>query len=338
MSPDDKALLSVLLDDEASPDEVASALALLERKPELMSYVDRHQWLRAHWQKEYAGPQLDLRAGIWENIAAEDKASEAGLVDELALRREARGLAKVMNQTNSSDDATSAESEQTVVITVDGPLAPSVPVAQSEVASASEASIADVRTETAVAMSQVPQKRWWQPVAQFAVAASVCAGVVGMWFFEQPPTTVTRGANLVAGVDAQPVPFNDEVARSQTAVASQFVASALNNGATVASTGALSSGQQSPIGRSTLVLPNALAGNTVVGGAVAPQLVVEPPVHESTDFVSLESLAAQERVRLQSYYMMHTGNSAMMQPAHGMQLVRIVDMPPSPQLRAVSGQ
>jgi hypothetical protein len=55
------------------------------------------------------------------------------------------------------------------------------------------------------------------------------------------------------------------------------------------------------------------------------------------NFVSLDSLAERERARLQSYYMMHTGNSALMQPGKGMQLVRIVDTPPAPQLRTANG-
>lgn len=319
MTPDDKALLSVLLDDEASPDEVARALALLERKPDLMDYVERHQWIRAHWQKEYAGPQLDLRAGIWDKIAADASASEAGLVDELALRREARGLAKVMSQPEDDE-------MQTTVIEVDGPLASR----DSNQESVSDEAQPEQQVVAMAGDVPVAKKRWWQPVAQMAVAASVCFGVVGLWYFDQPANTLAPTTNLVAGTDTQAVPFNDEVARSQTAVASQLAAS--NNRAKVASTAPVTSTPVvGGIGQgANLILPSAAQG--------IPQIALEQPLSDSMNFVSLESLAAKERARLQSYYMMHTGNSALMQPVQGMQLVRIVDTPPSPQLRSTGGQ
>lgn len=319
MTPDDKALLSILLDDEASPDEVARALALIERKPDLMAYVERHQWLRAHWQKEYAGPQIDLRAGIWDKIAADNTASETGLVDELALRREARGLAQAMNYSNDvATDATQDHVTHTTVIEVDGPLAPKAPAGESATQQVQQ------EDDAAVSVSAMPnpQKRWWQPVAQLAVAASVCFAVVGVWYFDQPGTAAAPPASLVADSGVQAVPFNDAVARSQTAVASQLAAS--NNRASVAST----SPTTLPV--SNLVLPGAVQGVSSVA--------FEQSLPEHNNFVSLESLAAQERARLQSYYMMHTSNSALMQPVQGMQLVRIVDTPPSPQVRSTEGR
>ncbi|MEJ2668832.1 MAG: hypothetical protein P8077_00750, partial [Gammaproteobacteria bacterium] len=55
-------------------------------------------------------------------------------------------------------------------------------------------------------------------------------------------------------------------------------------------------------------------------------------------FVPLNSLATQERARVQAYYMMHTGNSALMQPLQSMQLVRIVDTPQGAAIPAAANQ
>lgn len=326
MSPDDKALLSVLLDDEASPDEISLALELLERKPELLSYLDQQQWLRVHWQKEYAGPQLDLRGGIWDKIAEEDAASEAGLVDELALRREARGLAKAISGTASpAETEEKAELEQVMAQSADAQTA-SIYSGQS-----TEQSVVEAVNDKRV------QKRWWQPMAQVAVAASVCFGVVGLWYFEQPSTAVTPAVEATLATNqlanesnilvASSVPFNGDVASSPTAQARRFLENNPLPGAALA--GLESAPQSTP----SVVVP------TVPQGVVAgPQVAVQPQsVPEMINFVSLDSLAERERARLQSYYMMHTGNSALMQPGKGMQLVRIVDTPPAPQLRTANG-
>jgi hypothetical protein len=348
MNPDDKTLLSALLDDEANPDEVARALELLERKPELMAYVERQQWLRAHWQKEYSGPQLDLRAGIWEKISAEVSASEAGLVDELALRREARGLTKGLSVPEVQAPETRAKKvgnpEHRRLVEADASFAP---LTAEQQVGREAGSATDAATNVATSAEEQPsvrQKRWWQSAAQFAVAASVCFGVVGIWYLDQPNNLPeTSSAAVLATNESVPVqvPFNESVAGSQTAVASKLAAS-LNNRATVAAAGSLGAGQ-----------PGALLPHVVMDQDAAPQLFVSKATPEnpglngtsdysahtgSLNFVSLDSLAAEERARLQSYYMMHTGNSALLQPIQGMQLVRIVDTPPSPLLRSASGQ
>jgi len=143
-------------------------------------------------------------------------------------------------------------------------------------------------------------RHWWRGLAQGAVAAMVCLVVVGLYrdFGAHPGDGQPQLAvdhNNSTQVASTFVPADDRLYqdRLQRSAAQLVVA-----------------GQEEPLAKGSMEAGLLLASDSGEG-----------------QFVSLEKLREQERARLATYYMMHTGNSALIQPQQSVQLVRIVDTP-----------
>ncbi len=299
MDDQDKELLSALLDGELSGHELETLLHKVHQSPELLEYYNHLQYHRAVLREGYCGRPLDLSARLRQQLQGVQE-------DNVLLLQTAYVAPQAVNDSPGSESETAVNSS---LVNAERHLGP---------------------VKSSGRSSFFKRFSGVQSLVQLGVAASVCFAILSVWTLQTQNMNTPVESAIVADVtEVEQLDMPRTLAQVSTATT---VATDLRKVPAVgqAAFTTVSSASRPYSTQYAAGLPaSALSeqNNTVLTRSRVVSLPRSDVVPSRSNMVSVATLSPVEQSKLNSYYLLHTGNVVLHSSAGAVDFARVVDLP-----------